>query len=455
MSVTFDRAYPKTQAELYGRLLECKTSFTRDKFPRVINIAFDISDFDALAILNNFPQHQKQHFYFAKDDTVFLGLGKAIQIDVESHDRFAQTQEWIAEVSDQMLGFGGGRSKFFCGFSFFEQTHTDQPKASILLPRWQLERVGEQVTAIAHLVLHGDFLPAQEADRLWEERGLLTSAIWDRQVLPNQFQSADKLDRYVEIVERGLGVIQSGQVDKIVLAHGLDVVAERPFTVAGTLANLHGRYPSCYCFSTACGQGDVFLGASPERLVSVSNGMMLTEALAGSAPRGMSEQEDLIYATQLLSSDKESHEHQLVSDFIAQKLRQLGIEPIYQTPRLLQLPNIQHRHTPIAGKVPGSVHLLDILASLHPTPAVAGFPRELSCQYIRALEDFDRGPYAAPIGWVDGAGNGEFAVGIRSALIRGDRARLFAGAGIVAGSDPERERREVQMKLQALLEALV
>jgi menaquinone-specific isochorismate synthase len=444
MSVTFDRAYPKTQSELYGILLDCKTSFTRDKFPRVLNIAFDISDFDALAILNNFPQHQKQHFYFAKDDTVFLGLGKAIQIDVESHDRFAQTQEWITEVSDQMLRFGGGRSKFFCGFSFFEQTYTDQPKASILLPRWQLERAGGQVTAIA-----------QEADRLWEERGLLTSTTWDRQVLPNQFQSTDKLDRYVEIVERGLGVIRSGQVDKIVLAHGLDVVAERAFTVAATLANLHDRYPSCYCFSTACGQGDVFLGASPERLVSVNNGMMLTEALAGSAPRGMSEQEDLIYATQLLSSDKESHEHQLVSDFIAQKLRQLGIEPIYQTPRLLQLPNIQHRHTPITGKVPNSVHLLDILASLHPTPAVAGFPRELSCQYIRALEDFDRGPYAAPIGWVDGDGNGEFAVGIRSALIRGDRARLFAGAGIVAGSDPERERREVQMKLQALLEALV
>ncbi|NJM47123.1 MAG: hypothetical protein HC860_13960 [Alkalinema sp. RU_4_3] len=118
MSVTFDRAYPKTQSELYGRLLECKTSFTRDKFPRVLNIAFDVSDFDALAILNNFPQHQKQHFYFAKDDTVFLGLGKAIQIDVESHDRFAQTQEWIAEVSDQMLRFGGGDRSSSVGFVF-------------------------------------------------------------------------------------------------------------------------------------------------------------------------------------------------------------------------------------------------------------------------------------------------------------------------------------------------
>jgi menaquinone-specific isochorismate synthase len=459
MSVTFDRAHPKTQEELYGILLDCKTRFTRDKFPRVLSIALDIADFDALAILNNFPQYQKHHFYFAKNEQVFLGLGKAIQIDVESHDRFAQSQEWIAEVSDQMLRFGGGLSKFFCGFSFFEQDQSDQPKASVLLPRWQLERSNHQTTvlttALVHLVLHGDFLPAVEARRLWEERQAIVTASWDRQLSPNPCQSGDRLDRYVEIVQRGLDVIRSGQVDKIVLAHGLDLVAERPFNIAGTLANLRDRYPSCYCFSTACSQGGVFLGASPERLVAVNNGVMQTEALAGSAPRGSNEQEDLVYATQLLSSNKESHEHQLVSDFIAQKLTQLGIDPVYETPRLLQLPNIQHRHTPISGQLPPAVHLLDILASLHPTPAVAGFPRELSCQYIRALEDFDRGPYAAPIGWVDGVGNGEFAVGIRSALIRGDRARLFAGAGIVGESVPDRERREVQMKLQALLDALV
>ncbi len=455
MLVTFIPAHPKSQDELYEILLNCKARFTEEKFPRVLSIAFNIDDFDALAILRNSPRHQNQHFYFAKNDTVMLGLGKAIHVEVESHDRFAQTQEWIAEVTAQSLSFGGAKPKFFCTFSFFEQTLTDQPKASILLPRWQLEQVGNQGRAIANIVLHPDFLPAQESLRLWQEQAAFCQSAC---VLPqgaNLLQYDDRLDRYVEIVKRGLVSIAAGQMDKIVLAHALDVKAARAFDIPGILGNLHDRYPSCYCFSASAGQGTTFLGASPERLVSVQDGALLTEALAGSAQRGGDAQEDLLFAQQLLASDKEGYEHQLVSDFIAQKLTDLGIEPRYQPARLLQLPNIQHRHTPIAGDVPKDVHLLDILSRLHPTPAVAGFPRELACQQIRSLEDFDRGLYAAPIGWLDGAGNGEFAVGIRSAVVEGNRARLFAGAGIVAGSDPERERKEVQMKLQALLRALV
>jgi menaquinone-specific isochorismate synthase len=121
----------------------------------------------------------------------------------------------------------------------------------------------------------------------------------------------------------------------------------------------------------------------------------------------------------------------------------------------LQLSNIQHLQTPIHASVPAHVHLLDVVAELHPTPAVAGVPREIACDIIRRHERFERSLYAAPIGWVDHQGNGEFAVGIRSALINGQEARLYAGAGIVAGSDPDRELAEIQLKLQALLNALV
>jgi menaquinone-specific isochorismate synthase len=125
------------------------------------------------------------------------------------------------------------------------------------------------------------------------------------------------------------------------------------------------------------------------------------------------------------------------------------------TPQLLQLLNIQHLWTPIQANVPTGVHPLEIVAELHPTPAVAGTPREISQEQIRRYETFDRGLYAAPLGWVDHRGNSEFIVGIRSALIDGDRARLYAGAGIVAGSDPDKEVAEIQLKLQALLKALV
>ena len=123
--------------------------------------------------------------------------------------------------------------------------------------------------------------------------------------------------------------------------------------------------------------------------------------------------------------------------------------------QLLQLSNIQHLWTPIRAKLPGNIHPLSIVAQLHPTPAVAGVPTRVACKQIRHYETFDRSLYAAPIGWVDYQGNGEFIVGIRSALISSNSARLYAGAGIVAGSDPEKELAEVQLKLQAMLKALV
>jgi menaquinone-specific isochorismate synthase len=190
-------------------------------------------------------------------------------------------------------------------------------------------------------------------------------------------------------------------------------------------------------------------------LVSLHQRRLSTVALAGSVARGKTPTEDAQLANRLLSSHKEKHEHQVVIDSIAQHLRNLGLSPQLDPARLLQLPNIQHLQTPIRAIVPSGVHLLDAVAELHPTPAVAGAPRLLACEQIRAFEPFERSLYAAPIGWIDAAGNGEFAVGIRSAILQGRQARLFAGAGIVSGSTPEKELAEVQLKLQALLNALV
>lgn len=239
------------------------------------------------------------------------------------------------------------------------------------------------------------------------------------------------------------------------LAHAVDVVSPLPFDAIASLHNLRKRYPGCYLFATSNGRGQQFIGASPERLVSLRDRQLETDALAGSAPRGQTINDDTNLAKRLLTSAKERHEHQVVSQFIRQQLAQLGLEPQSLPLRLLQLSNIQHLQTPIHARVPADIHLLDIVAALHPTPAVAGMPRAVACDYIRRYEQFARSLYAAPIGWIDHHGDGEFAVGIRSALLNGCHARLFAGAGIVEGSDPDRELAEVQLKLQALLQALV
>jgi menaquinone-specific isochorismate synthase len=209
-------------------------------------------------------------------------------------------------------------------------------------------------------------------------------------------------------------------------------------------------------FSVGNGNGQNFIGASPERLLSIRSRKLITDALAGSAPRGKTRIEDRDLAQRLFHSSKERHEHQLVVEFIAQQLSEIGLRPDFATtPSLLQLANIQHLHTPIQAALPGHLHPLQIVSVLHPTPAVAGMPRQTACEQILHYEQFDRSLYAAPLGWIDAQGNAEFIVGIRSALLSGNQARLYAGAGIVAGSNPEREFAEVKLKLQALLRGLI
>jgi menaquinone-specific isochorismate synthase len=229
------------------------------------------------------------------------------------------------------------------------------------------------------------------------------------------------------------------------------------------VANLRDRHPHCYTFATSDGLGNCFLGASPERLVTVRNGLLIADALAGSAPRGSSPLLDRQLGEELLADPKEQHEHRLVRDFIASSLVDLGLHPQWSAaPRLLQLTNIQHLWTAMRTVLPSDVSPLAVVGALHPTPAVAGLPRDLACAKIREYEQVDRSLYAAPLGWIDVDGDCEFVVGIRSALItsvRGaspeeTRVRLYAGAGIVAGSQVAREVAEIQLKLQPLYQSL-
>jgi menaquinone-specific isochorismate synthase len=182
---------------------------------------------------------------------------------------------------------------------------------------------------------------------------------------------------------------------------------------------------------------------------------MFTEALAGSAPRGQSASEDAALTRGLLQSEKDLREHRVVLGSITRRLADLGLKLEHAAnPRVLALANVQHLHTPVSAALPAGVHILDLVERLHPTPAVGGTPRDRAVAAIKRLEPFDRGLYAGPLGWVDHRGGGEFFVGIRSALIDGRTATAYAGAGIVAGSDPQKEFAETELKFKALIEAL-
>jgi menaquinone-specific isochorismate synthase len=260
---------------------------------------------------------------------------------------------------------------------------------------------------------------------------------------------------YRAAVARALERIGRGEFEKIVLARAQELTADEPLHPLRVLNGLRQRFPDCYAFSFSHGRGPSFIGASPERLVRVSRGGLETEALAGSMRRGVGASEDAALAAALLRSEKDRREHQQVVEDIVARLAPLGIVTEAATaPQIRRLANVQHLHTPVRGTVPAGVHLLDVLAAMHPTPAVGGSPREAALAAIRDLEGFPRGLYAGALGWMNGRGGGEFFVGIRAALVEGAGARLYAGAGIVAGSTPDKEFAETELKFKAMLNAI-
>jgi menaquinone-specific isochorismate synthase len=261
---------------------------------------------------------------------------------------------------------------------------------------------------------------------------------------------------YESAVSRAVGRISRGEIEKIVLARAKDVTAAQALDPLGILNGLRQRFPECTSFSVANGRGQSFIGSSPELLLRVDDGVVLTEALAGSAARGATATEDASLGGRLLRSDKDLREQRIVLDSIVRRLAPLGLDLRYPArPLLRRLSNVQHLHTPLEARLPKGVRLLDMLQRLHPTPAVGGTPRQVAVPLIAELEAFPRGLYGGALGWIDSHGAGEFVVGLRSALVDGPRARMYAGAGIVAGSSPEREFAETELKFEAMQDALL
>jgi len=241
-------------------------------------------------------------------------------------------------------------------------------------------------------------------------------------------------------------------VDKVVLARTQQVAGA--FDSTSVLGSLAGAYPTCTIFGL--GHGDsTFVGATPERLVSVCAGLATTMALAGSTARGATEAEDVALGLRLLRDPKERSEHAFVIDALRAGLSDISTRVIADAePRLRKLANLQHLFTPVHGQLAPGRTIRDVVQRLHPTPAVGGSPTTPALDLIRASEVLDRGWYAAPIGWLNRRGEGEFVVGLRSALLRPQEAVLFAGCGIVADSDPAAELAESDWKLRPMLSAL-
>jgi len=273
---------------------------------------------------------------------------------------------------------------------------------------------------------------------------------------PTQQRAVPDARVYGAAVEAAVARIRAGAMRKVVLARTLRVEAGRALDPVTLAHRLRAVDPAACTFAAPAPGGGVLVGASPELLVSRRGPQVRSNPLAGTAPRAGDQEEDRANADALLASAKDREEHAIVVEAVAEVLA-LRCERLTWDPEpvLRETPNVWHLSSRFEGVLrEPAPSALDLALALHPTPAVGGAPPAAALAAIRDDEPFDRGAYTGPVGWVDVAGDGEFAIALRCALLDGERATLYAGAGIVAGSVADSELAETDRKFQAFLDAL-
>ncbi|MEA3501624.1 MAG: isochorismate synthase, partial [Actinomycetota bacterium] len=267
-------------------------------------------------------------------------------------------------------------------------------------------------------------------------------------------ESCPSVSTWTAAVAEAVAAIEDEVIRKVVLARSVIVRSDAAPDGFDVVSHLDRSYRQCFGFGWRV-NGATFVGASPELLVRSSGGVVVSNPLAGTAPRGEGEAEDRTLAEALMHSEKDRIEHQYVVDDVAERLAAFVVDlDVPAEPSLKRMASVQHLSTRVAGTTRPGVHVLDLVHALHPTPAVGGTPRDPALAFIEKAEPFDRGWYTGGVGWVDGAGDGEFAIGLRCGLLEGTSAHVFAGAGIVADSDPDTELQETRLKLRPMLELL-
>lgn len=462
----------RDKASLRAFLGGCRDAAQAKEHFQLASISLAVKHIAPLAVLQSIYEPDELHFYVerAQADEALAGAEAVVEARFSGANRFAEAKAFAAEILDNTIVVGDLSEPFtgphfFSAFTFDDSVAEDAafPAATIFVPRWQVSRSQGKYGAVANVRVDADCDLDQLVARVWAAYEKFSVFDYPEDAtespeatVPVQAVRTDVSEANFEgSVSAALGRIEAGAFEKIVLARAIELQANRPWQPLDALNRLRERFSGCFTFSFGGGAGRSFIGATPERLLQIRSGKLLTEAIAGSAARGASARDDAKYARSLLESEKDLREHACVRDSILRRLANCGVEGRADAePRLLPLANVQHLRTEIRAELDSEVHLLDLVAELHPTPAVGGTPRENAVPEIADLEGFDRGLFAGAIGWFNHLNEGEMIVGIRSALIEGSTARLYAGAGIVEGSHPAKELAETEIKLNAMLGAL-
>jgi len=411
------------------------------QFPAAISV--EATTLDPLAWLHAQPTDVRFAWSERDDEQIIAGAGIAAEVIAEVGEPAESTVRRCREMlaGNESLRFYGGLS--FDGSNAWKNFGAGR----FILPRFLLS------DGSLHLIVMNQEDVANAAMDLRS----LQIAVPEFQTslpAPSNVSHSPTRDRWQSNVDEALTFIRSEVLEKVVLARKTTMNFESSLDPVALTARIASATHDCFVFCFQFGQGNAFVGATPERLFRRTDDQLFSEVIAGTRPRGASSGQDQRLAYELLTSDKDQLEHDIVRKSIRQKLHKLVDHlDVDSHASVLRLAQKQHLCSEVQGTLKPGVDEGALLQRLHPTPAVGGYPTENALPEIARLEPFNRGWYAAPIGWI-GSHDAEFVVGIRSAFVEPGKLSLYSGAGIVKGSDPDQEWDEVENKIRDFVEIL-
>jgi menaquinone-specific isochorismate synthase len=429
-------------------LSEARLESVADQVERIVRLTVPAGRIDPFRWLSEQEMYPKVYWSGRGDRVGIAAVGTADLREAGVSEGAGSLSKLLASLPDS--GVSGAR--YYGGARFDPLGKPDEEWAAFgayrfVLPRFELHAGETEKTLVCNLVLPRDTDYASKVVQEVEDLSLPEGISGALLPTPLLREDSPGLQGWRENVERALGALSEGRLGKVVLARRAEFGFDGDLDPTLLLESLKAATPGCFHFYAEPEDGTAFLGASPERLFRRDGRLVESEAVAGTRPRGASSADDEGLRDDLLHSAKDRVEHTYVSKGIREALGPLCDElEIEDRVSEMKLARGRHLRSMVRGTLKEGVTDAGLLDAMHPTAAVGGYPRGEALEGIRALEPFDRGWYAGPVGWI-GADASEFAVGIRSGLVRGQTLALFSGAGIVAGSVPDGEWAEIEQKI--------
>ncbi len=433
----------------------------------LVSYATELLNFQSHLFINHLIKHYERAYYFEKPVENFriIGLDETLTISESGDGRFAITdkkiKEWKNSFQNNWEEITIKRIPLFLGGMKFTTEHSDEDwqdytDSTWFVPELIIADENSKIYLLFNFILQSSNKEQlikrfqTKLEKLFSFRDQKNSN-HNIKILKSEGDTPKDKKRWKQLVSDGLNKISENQIEKIVFSRKVDLYLSNEPDFNYIIEKLRTNYPECYTFIYHHGKS-TFFGASPEKLAKFSDGKIEIDALAGSAPRGNSSDEDFNLEQKLLNDKKNLNEHNFVISHIKSALTNLTMNLIVENHcSIKKLANIQHIWSRIVATLSPESSMIYLLKELHPTPAICGFPKDEALHFIKKMEGYKRGLYSGIIGWFNLKEEGEFAVAIRSALFSNNKLTAFAGCGIVEDSDPEAEFKETELKLKPIM----